>query len=172
MSVFVLLTSISEHPTTSIKGISISFAVISPTSSLQALHFNEIMWPPKSPNRPRDRERRVHCVPLVMAALETVSLLLPSQIQGSSSFLNTGTIVALCVFFALLCACIIIGHLLHGNRWANESITALLLVLRRKIRSLHSSASKFFAGSIELRASYAVIVIAGAVFRSRCVAGE
>ncbi|XP_011023538.1 PREDICTED: sodium/hydrogen exchanger 1-like isoform X1 [Populus euphratica] len=46
-----------------------------------------------------------------------------------SSFLNTSTIIALCVFFALLCACITIGHLLEENRWANESITALLLGL-------------------------------------------
>ncbi|KAL2325469.1 hypothetical protein Fmac_024527 [Flemingia macrophylla] len=39
------------------------------------------------------------------------------------------TIVTLCVFFTLLCACIIIGHLLEENRWANESIIALLLGL-------------------------------------------
>ncbi|XP_031379528.1 sodium/hydrogen exchanger 1-like isoform X3 [Punica granatum] len=64
-----------------------------------------------------------------MAAMEAFSFLLPSQVRESSSFFNIGTVVALCVFFALLCACIIIGHLLHGNRWANESITALLLGL-------------------------------------------
>ncbi|KAH8490977.1 hypothetical protein H0E87_023202 [Populus deltoides] len=50
-------------------------------------------------------------------------------LELDSSFLNTSTIIALCVFFALLCACIIIGHLLEENRWANESITALLLGL-------------------------------------------
>ncbi|KAF2307163.1 hypothetical protein P3X46_035166 [Hevea brasiliensis] len=58
-----------------------------------------------------------------MASHETI------PIQNSSSFLSTSTIVALCVFFALLCACIVIGHLLEENRWANESITALLLGL-------------------------------------------
>ncbi|KAJ6434379.1 hypothetical protein OIU84_017979 [Salix udensis] len=52
---------------------------------------------------------------------------LPSELD--SSLLNTSTVIALCVFFALLCACIIIGHLLEENRWANESITALLLGL-------------------------------------------
>lgn len=57
-----------------------------------------------------------------MASHETIPL------QSSSSFLSTSTIIALCVFFALLCACIVIGHLLEENRWANESITALLLV--------------------------------------------
>lgn len=50
-------------------------------------------------------------------------------LELDSSFLNTSTVIALCVFFALLCACIIIGHLLEENRWANESITALLLGL-------------------------------------------
>ncbi|CAK8564144.1 unnamed protein product [Lathyrus sativus] len=56
---------------------------------------------------------------------------LPSTLQFSTSYISssttTSTIVALCVFFALLCACIIIGHLLEETRWANESITALLL---------------------------------------------
>ncbi|XP_061349504.1 sodium/hydrogen exchanger 1-like [Gastrolobium bilobum] len=55
--------------------------------------------------------------------------LLQSPLHFSNSFLSTSTIVALCVFFSLLCACIIIGHLLEKNRWANESITALLLGL-------------------------------------------
>ncbi|KAJ6757240.1 SODIUM/HYDROGEN EXCHANGER [Salix koriyanagi] len=52
---------------------------------------------------------------------------LPSELDAS--LLNTSTVIALCVFFALLCACIVIGHLLEENRWANESITALLLGL-------------------------------------------
>uniref|UniRef100_A0A2N9JBS0 Cation/H+ exchanger transmembrane domain-containing protein n=1 Tax=Fagus sylvatica TaxID=28930 RepID=A0A2N9JBS0_FAGSY len=66
-----------------------------------------------------------------MAVLETIPVLLPSQesLSSSSSFLSTSTIIALTAFFALLCACIIIGHLLEENRWANESITALLLGL-------------------------------------------
>nr|POE53971.1 sodium/hydrogen exchanger 1 [Quercus suber] len=63
-----------------------------------------------------------------MAVLETIPVLLSSS-SSSSSFLDTSTVIALTVFFALLCACIIIGHLLEENRWANESITALLLGL-------------------------------------------
>ncbi|KAK2976821.1 hypothetical protein RJ640_002220 [Escallonia rubra] len=47
----------------------------------------------------------------------------------TSSMLNTSTVVAITVFVTLLCACIVIGHLLEENRWANESITALLLGL-------------------------------------------
>ncbi|CAM8922886.1 unnamed protein product [Rhodiola kirilowii] len=46
-----------------------------------------------------------------------------------TSLLTTSTIIAICLFFALLCACIVIGHLLEEHRWANESITALLLGL-------------------------------------------
>ncbi|XP_061945518.1 sodium/hydrogen exchanger 1-like isoform X1 [Populus nigra] len=60
---------------------------------------------------------------------ENMSSLEHLPLELDSSFLNTSTIIALCVFFALLCACIIIGHLLEENRWANESITALLLGL-------------------------------------------
>lgn len=37
-------------------------------------------------------------------------------------------VVAICLFVSLLCACIVLGHLLEENRWMNESITALLLV--------------------------------------------
>ncbi|XP_045791987.1 sodium/hydrogen exchanger 1-like [Trifolium pratense] len=55
--------------------------------------------------------------------------MLPSPLDSSTSYLSTSAIVALCVFFALLCACIIVGHLLEENRWANESITSLLLGL-------------------------------------------
>lgn len=38
------------------------------------------------------------------------------------------SIISMNLFVALLCACIVIGHLLEENRWVNESITALLLV--------------------------------------------
>ncbi|XP_022743036.1 sodium/hydrogen exchanger 1-like [Durio zibethinus] len=62
-----------------------------------------------------------------MSTFEAMSHL--SAVQSSSDFLSTTTIIALTVFFSLLCACIIVGHLLEENRWANESITALLLGL-------------------------------------------
>ncbi|KAK9215405.1 hypothetical protein WN944_007410 [Citrus x changshan-huyou] len=62
-----------------------------------------------------------------MATHETLQQL--SALKVSASFLNTSTIIALSVFFTLFCACIIIGHLIEENRWANESITALLLGL-------------------------------------------
>ncbi|KAF3784107.1 Sodium/hydrogen exchanger 2 [Nymphaea thermarum] len=42
--------------------------------------------------------------------------------------LESSTIVALTLFFSLLCACIIVGHLLRENRWMNESINALIIV--------------------------------------------
>ncbi|OIW07135.1 hypothetical protein TanjilG_10108 [Lupinus angustifolius] len=39
------------------------------------------------------------------------------------------SVVSMNLFVALLCACIVIGHLLEENRWMNESITALLVGL-------------------------------------------
>lgn len=38
------------------------------------------------------------------------------------------SVFAITLFVALLCACIVIGHLLEKNRWINESITALAIV--------------------------------------------
>ncbi|KAL5768355.1 hypothetical protein ACOSQ2_015138 [Xanthoceras sorbifolium] len=37
------------------------------------------------------------------------------------------SVVSINLFVALLCACIVIGHLLEENRWMNESITALII---------------------------------------------
>ncbi|XP_028759810.1 sodium/hydrogen exchanger 2 [Neltuma alba] len=39
------------------------------------------------------------------------------------------SVVSMNLFVALLCACIVIGHLLEENRWINESITALVIGL-------------------------------------------
>ncbi|KAF3457302.1 hypothetical protein FNV43_RR01959 [Rhamnella rubrinervis] len=39
------------------------------------------------------------------------------------------SVASINLFVALLCACIIIGHLLEENRWMNESITALAIGL-------------------------------------------
>lgn len=40
------------------------------------------------------------------------------------------SVVSMNLFVALLCACIVIGHLLEEHRWVNESITALVIVSR------------------------------------------
>ncbi|KAG2395192.1 Sodium/hydrogen exchanger 2 Na(+)/H(+) exchanger 2 [Vigna angularis] len=37
------------------------------------------------------------------------------------------SVVSMNIFVALLCTCIVIGHLLEENRWVNESITALFI---------------------------------------------
>ncbi|MBA0634031.1 hypothetical protein Godav_029956, partial [Gossypium davidsonii] len=37
------------------------------------------------------------------------------------------------IFVALLCACIVIGHLLEENSWMNESITALIILTYSKV---------------------------------------
>ena len=41
------------------------------------------------------------------------------------------SIAAVGLFVALMCVCIIVGHLLEENRWVNESITALFIVSSR-----------------------------------------
>lgn len=41
---------------------------------------------------------------------------------------NHMTVVAISLFVTLLCACIVLGHLLEENKWMSESVTALLLV--------------------------------------------
>jgi len=56
---------------------------------------------------------------------------LSSMISNKLQMLSTsdhGSVVSMNLFVALLCACIVIGHLLEENRWMNESITALLIV--------------------------------------------
>lgn len=37
-------------------------------------------------------------------------------------------VVPLTFFVAVLCFCLVIGHLLEENRWVNESITAIIIV--------------------------------------------
>jgi len=59
-------------------------------------------------------------------AFETSSLL--SNMLQMVSTSDHGSVVSMNLFVALLCACIVIGHLLEENRWMNESITALLIV--------------------------------------------
>lgn len=50
-----------------------------------------------------------------------------------------GSMVAINIFVALLCGCIVIGHLLEGNRWVNESITALVNCHRADHWRCHSA---------------------------------
>ncbi|KAL5225829.1 hypothetical protein ABZP36_012468 [Zizania latifolia] len=47
---------------------------------------------------------------------------------GSSS----GTVVSICVFTAVLCLCLVVGHLLEESKWVNQSITALLIVKKKQ----------------------------------------
>nr|BAD95562.1 putative Na+/H+ antiporter [Phragmites australis] len=46
-----------------------------------------------------------------------------------SSTSDHASVVSINLFVALLCACIVLGHLLEENRWVNESITALIVGL-------------------------------------------
>ncbi|KAL0005739.1 hypothetical protein SO802_013300 [Lithocarpus litseifolius] len=49
-----------------------------------------------------------------------------SKLQSLSTS-DHASVVSMNLFVALLCACIVIGHLLEENRWVNESITALVI---------------------------------------------
>ncbi|CAM8911862.1 unnamed protein product [Rhodiola kirilowii] len=48
---------------------------------------------------------------------------------GNLSTSDHASVVSMNIFVALLCACIVIGHLLEESRWMNESITALAIGL-------------------------------------------
>ncbi|XP_027363016.1 sodium/hydrogen exchanger 2-like [Abrus precatorius] len=55
-----------------------------------------------------------------------------SSVVSKLQMLSTSdhaSVVSMNLFVALLCGCIVIGHLLEENRWMNESITALLIGL-------------------------------------------
>ncbi|KAF9621813.1 hypothetical protein IFM89_028251 [Coptis chinensis] len=57
---------------------------------------------------------------------------LVSSVLSKSSSLSTAdyaSVVSINLFVTLLCACIVIGHLLEENRWMNESITAIAIGL-------------------------------------------
>lgn len=63
-----------------------------------------------------------------------------AAILETASNLSTSdhtSVVAITLFVTLLCACIVIGHLLEENRWMNESITALVIVSIFMLLSLH-----------------------------------
>ncbi|KAH1091280.1 hypothetical protein J1N35_018537 [Gossypium stocksii] len=55
--------------------------------------------------------------------------IISSALANSETILASdhGSIVSINLFVALLCGCIVIGHLLEENRWMNESITALAI---------------------------------------------
>lgn len=76
------------------------------------------------------------------------------------------SVVSLNIFVALLCTCIIIGHLLEENRWINESITALLIVSTKYYITVNVLLCYLFL-SFRCMKCYWWLVIAG--FVHRCV---
>ncbi|KAA3487426.1 Sodium/hydrogen exchanger 2-like protein [Gossypium australe] len=70
-----------------------------------------------------------------------------SQLAAVLSKLQTlysdhASVVSMNLFVALLCASIVIGHLLEENRWMNESITALAIGLCTGVVILLTSGGK------------------------------
>ncbi|XP_074311504.1 sodium/hydrogen exchanger 2-like [Silene latifolia] len=70
-----------------------------------------------------------------------LSSLLSSK-EGMFSTSDHASVVSMNLFVALLCGCIVIGHLLEENRWMNESITALLIGLGTGVLILLISGGK------------------------------
>ncbi|XVF06550.1 hypothetical protein REPUB_Repub06bG0058800 [Reevesia pubescens] len=64
-----------------------------------------------------------------------------SKLQTLSTS-DHASVVSINLFVALLCACIVIGHLLEENRWMNESITALIIGLCTGVIILLTSGGK------------------------------
>ncbi|XP_017977096.1 PREDICTED: sodium/hydrogen exchanger 2 [Theobroma cacao] len=64
-----------------------------------------------------------------------------SKLQTLSTS-DHASVVSLNIFVALLCTCIVIGHLLEENRWMNESITALVIGLCTGVIILLTSGGK------------------------------
>ncbi|WOL12289.1 hypothetical protein Cni_G21055 [Canna indica] len=48
---------------------------------------------------------------------------------GMLSATDYASVASITIFVALICACIVIGHLLEEHRWINESITSLIIGL-------------------------------------------
>lgn len=55
---------------------------------------------------------------------------LRSMLDTASSLSTSdhASVTSITLFVSLLCACIVLGHLLEESRWMNESITALIIV--------------------------------------------
>lgn len=70
-----------------------------------------------------------------------LSSFLSNKLQNLSTS-DHASVVSMNLFVALLCACIVIGHLLEENRWMNESITALLIGLATGVVILLISGGK------------------------------
>ena len=67
---------------------------------------------------------------------------------------SSTTVVSICVFTAVLCLCLVAGHLLEENKWVNESITALIIV-----RPTNSSLSTINSVFYFLVNNYSVVTI-------------
>lgn len=63
-------------------------------------------------------------------------------------------VVPISLFVAVLCLCLLIGHLLEENRWVNESIVAILVVINHMLLSLIIIIFYFFRTQIIITVLY------------------
>lgn len=66
-------------------------------------------------------------------------------------------VVPITVFVAVLCFCLVVGHLLEENRWVNESITALIIVHTFYLTFLFSQLISY----LKVNFNYVVIIWLG-----------
>ncbi|CAL5393166.1 unnamed protein product [Camellia sinensis] len=87
--------------------------------------------------------------------LGLVSLLAKMEMVSTSDYTS---VVSINLFVALLCTCIVLGHLLEENRWMNESITALIIGFQvKKKQFFRNFMTIMMFGAIGTLISFAII---------------
>ncbi|XWS64827.1 hypothetical protein CRYUN_Cryun05aG0037700 [Craigia yunnanensis] len=90
--------------------------------------------------------------------------MVPQQLAAVFSKLQTlstsdhASVVSMNLFVELLCAYVVIGHLLEENRWMNESITALVIVKKKQF--FRNFITIMLFGAVVLPRSVLLVVIA------------
>ncbi|RZS12605.1 hypothetical protein BHM03_00044072 [Ensete ventricosum] len=76
---------------------------------------------------------------------------------------DRGRVVSVSMFVAVLCLCVVVGHLLEENRWTNESITAIVII------TWDDAASTYPRGSVDAHKRRASRLAQGSPERRRAM---
>ncbi|RWW68002.1 hypothetical protein BHE74_00024508 [Ensete ventricosum] len=76
---------------------------------------------------------------------------------------DRGRVVSVSMFVAVLCLCVVVGHLLEENRWTNESITAIVII------TWDDAASTYPHGSVDAHKRRASRLAQGSPERRRAM---
>ncbi|KAL0708511.1 hypothetical protein Bca4012_074937 [Brassica carinata] len=98
--------------------------------------------------------------------------LLNTMLEKSETLLGSdhASVVSMNLFVALLCACIVLGHLLEETRWMNESITALIIVKKKQFFRNFMTIMLF--GAIGTLISFAIISLGAMHFFEKMNIGD